>query len=78
MSKYFEKIVPNWEKYKKTFPRNLENIKFMERSFYTIDELWKLEELWKKINVELGILVLQNKEIDDKLKKLMNSVLKLK
>lgn len=74
MQEIIKKYIPNWLEYKKIFPKNTKNIKFMETSFESLYEIWKLEEIGKRINVDLWICNLNKKEIDEKLKKLFDNI----
>jgi hypothetical protein len=39
MQEILQKYVPNWLEYKKIFPKNTKNIKFMENSFEELYEI---------------------------------------
>ncbi len=65
--------VDNFQRLRTHSPSHSDTVSSIEKAIASIEDSILREKLYQKINVELGVLLLRNKEIESSLQKLMTS-----
>ena len=65
MSSQINSLIPNWALYRAKFPHDTETLDALQSRFATLESTGKLLSVAKELNVEFGMLILRNQEIDE-------------
>jgi hypothetical protein len=71
-----DQYVPNYRRFQEALDPESDIIVDLTILLKKVFDAWLLESIWKYINLELGLCVLKDKEIDEKKLKEVFSVLK--